>query len=429
MTDAISPYKHVQQKHLSAPLLSARDRYLAHLKSLGAGQRELRTTDAYLRHIVRIMNLDSTRSTTADEIHCAAKVWASYNGPYRQVTRWKGSPLYFTKYATQWFRFLNQLTGTAQSVFDDLLDRFAKDMVNIRGLSPKTAEGYRQRASYFLKWLTAERHGKLAAVCLKDVDDFLIRQQEKNCRIPTIVSYCQGLRTFFFYAEAKGLCVGGLPGGIRSPRLSKYRSGHLAPTWTEVRRLLKSVSGQTPLDLRAKAVVLLFVIYGLRNSEVRDLRLSDFDWRKETFGIRRAKRGGTQQYPIQFEVGEAILRYLQHGRPRTFCRHLFVSNRRPFGPLKAGAMWQIIGQRMKRAKIASDHIGPHALRHACASQLLRKGVSMLDIAEFLGHRDTRSVGIYARYDIRLLLGRSPLSVCVVFCETQRVCRTVRRYEA
>ena len=162
------------------------------------------------------------------------------------------------------------------------------------------------------------------------------------------------------------------------------------------------VNSRNALDLRARAIILLFTVYGLRSSEVCDLRLSDFDWRKETFGIRRAKRGGTQQYPIQFEVGEAILRYLQHARPRTPSRHLFVRTIRPFAPITEGAMWQIVASRMKRANVTSKHIGPHSLRHACASQLLRRDVSMLDIADFLGHRSTKCIGIYARYDTRRL---------------------------
>jgi site-specific recombinase XerD len=65
-------------------------------------------------------------------------------------------------------------------------------------------------------------------------------------------------------------------------------------------------------------------------------------------------------------------------------------------------MWQIVASRMKQAEVTSIHIGPHALRHACASQLLRKDVSMLDIADFLGHQSTRCIQIYARYDTRRL---------------------------
>jgi integrase/recombinase XerD len=52
--------------------------------------------------------------------------------------------------------------------------------------------------------------------------------------------------------------------------------------------------------------------------------------------------------------------------------------------------------------IESVNAGPHALRHACATRLLKQGSSLEEIAAFLGHRDLNSVSIYARYDIRLL---------------------------
>jgi integrase len=147
---------------------------------------------------------------------------------------------------------------------------------------------------------------------------------------------------------------------------------------------------------------LLLAIYGLRSSEVAGLRLNDFDWRGETFSVRRAKRGGIQQYPIQFEVGEAIIQYLQKGRPHCSSRQVFVSTYRPHGPIGPGPMWQIVGKRMRQLDIDLEHVGPHSLRHACATRLLRKGASLQEIADFLGHRNIKSIGIYARYDTRSL---------------------------
>ena len=52
--------------------------------------------------------------------------------------------------------------------------------------------------------------------------------------------------------------------------------------------------------------------------------------------------------------------------------------------------------------IELDHLGPHALRHACANRLLQKGSSLQEIADFLGHRNTKSVGIYAKCDMSAL---------------------------
>ena len=133
-----------------------------------------------------------------------------------------------------------------------------------------------------------------------------------------------------------------------------------------------------------------------------DLQLDDFDWRSEVFTVRRAKRGGVQQFPIQYEVGEAILTYLRHARPHVIDRHVFLGERRPWGPLLHSTVWRTVSRRMQKLGIDLDHLGPHTLRHACATRLLQKGTSLKETADFWGHRDTNSVSIYAKHDIRTL---------------------------
>ncbi len=56
-----------------------------------------------------------------------------------------------------------------------------------------------------------------------------------------------------------------------------------------MRKLLRSVKGSRPVDLRARAVLSLLVIYGLRSGEVSRLLLSDFDWREEVFVVTTRK--------------------------------------------------------------------------------------------------------------------------------------------
>jgi len=132
------------------------------------------------------------------------------------------------------------------------------------------------------------------------------------------------------------------------------------------------------------------------------LKLSDFDWMNEILTIKRAKSGRVQQFPIQFEVGEKIIRYLKHARPRCACRNLFVSLKPPYRPVDPTALWVVVASRMKRLEIKSRNFGAHSLRHACATQLLHEGSSLPDIAEFLGHRDLKSVSVYAKHDIHAL---------------------------
>jgi site-specific recombinase XerD len=347
------------------------------------------------------MNMNAMRIVSQNEIESAGRSWATYEGPFRKNLRLGGSPRVFVQVAQGWLRFHRQLETPPPNRFHRVITEFVDAMRSVRGLAPDTVRSYSSRAFVFLNWF-AETDESLERVSLRHIDDFLASKRAAGWSIQSIASQCQALRSFFRYAELQGWCTPGLALGIRSPRIPKYDGRPKAPTWAEVRRLIASAHGSSPNDLRAKAILLLFAIYGLRSSEVSGLLLSDFDWRNETFSVRRAKRGGVQQYPIQYEVGEAIIQYLQKGRKRCSSRHVFLSNYPPYGPILQGPMWQIVGKRMRRLGIQLEHVGPHSLRHGCATRLLQKGASLQEIADFLGHRNIKSIGIYVRYDIRSL---------------------------
>jgi integrase/recombinase XerD len=401
MIETITCWRSARLRHQSAPLLKEREQYLSDLLQRGFSRERVRCTATYLIHIVRVMNLNSMRVVRQMEIEAAGRSWATYEGPLRKKLALGGSPRVFVQIAQAWLRFHGQLESPPLPRFHEVLAQFIEAMRSARGLAPDTIRGYSSRAFNFLKWF-GERHESLAQVSLRHVDDFLASKREEGWSARTIASQCQALRSFFRYAELRHWCTPGLAFGIRSPRVPKYDGRPKAPTWTEVRRLIESASGSSWSDLRAKPILLLFAIYGLRSSEVAGLQLSDFDWRNETFSVRRAKRGGIQQYPIQYEVGEAIIQYLQHARKRCPSRQVFLSKYPPRGPIGPAPMWQIVATRMRKLGIQLEHVGPHSLRHACATRLLQKGASLQEIADFLGHRNIKSIGIYARFDIRLL---------------------------
>lgn len=166
--------------------------------------------------------------------------------------------------------------------------------------------------------------------------------------------------------------------------------------------MLNSPNQQTPAELRAKAILHLCATYGLRGAEVRRLLLSHFDWVNEKFIVHRAKRGPIQLFPIQCEVGEAVLRYLRFGRPKCQSNHMFVTLKPPYRPMHQCVLAQMVRSRMENLRIESKRCGTHSLRHSCATELLYRGSSLVEIAEYLGHRNIQSVSIYAKLDKRAL---------------------------
>jgi site-specific recombinase XerD len=91
-----------------------------------------------------------------------------------------------------------------------------------------------------------------------------------------------------------------------------------------------------------------------------------------------------------------LIRYLQHGRPATPRRELFLRGRAPAGPLQPTAVSEIFQAWVRRSGLPIPFQGPHCLRHAAAVHLLRQGVSLKALGDLLGHRTAESTQTYLR---------------------------------
>lgn len=398
MIDSIFLVESIREKHRKAPLLAERERYLAYLFEIGAQRERLRSVARMLLHVVRLLNLDSSRPIGMDEILQGCERWVADPSVSRQGNSRVASSYNFQLAAMNWLRFQGCLimNPRPEPPFHNLLTEFLKDMRSQRGLSLKTTLHYQTRLLPFLKSLKL-RCPDFSNVRISDVEEFLHTLRSEGKSLSSIVAYGTALRTFFGYAEQRQWCSIGIRDSIFRPRLPRIVENLSGPPWEDVRRVIASIGNLKPTDLRAKAMFLLFAVYGFRSAEVSGLTLDDIDWHRGIITVRRAKRGITQRFPLQSEVGEAIALYLEKARPQCSCRALFVTRTQPYRPVLC-SMPMIISSRIKRLGIVAQQYGPHTLRRACATQLLRTGSSIKDVADFLGHRDLRSVCIYAKYD-------------------------------
>jgi len=410
MIESLFIRKHAIAKHLSGPLLKEREEYLQYLSTQEMHPANIQNVAMDLLHIIRVMGIIEFRKVDDLEIRMAAERWAQEIKPQNYRGGNKTSAIRFAHVARRWFRYLGLLAGKPEPTcrFDSALSQFSASAR--LGVQPDTFKWYIFKVKRFLLWL-ASRHDSLSSVSTKDIDDYLEKSRLCGWRPRTLALECQSLRTFFRFAESRSWCQPGLVRAIRNPQIRSRDSKVAGPSWKDVRRLIKDSDGPSKGDCRAKAILLLCAIYALRGKEVTQLSLNDFDWHNETFTVRRRKGGPIQQFPIQHEVGEAIIRYLQTARPQCKCRDLFVTHRPPYRPLRT--LYPVINRRMRRLGIESVNFGSHSLRHACATELLRKGTALKDIASFLGHRNIESVSVYAKYDTRMLQAVAAFSLAGV----------------
>jgi integrase/recombinase XerD len=390
-------------RHFKAPLFRERDQFLESLLVYGANRRHIKATASRLLHVVGLMELSEPRMVSEPEIERAASEWSKDEEYHAFRSAGAESSYTLSLTAKRFFRFHGLLAHPepCRPAFNEVLAHFLDDLRDVKGRSPGTLQSYSKRLSRFLDWL-GRRHELLENTTLLDVDSFLEEQRAGGSKPSTINNYCVALQVFFRHLNSRGIFAQNYARGIQGSALGKPSHLLQGPSWRDVQRLLKEPQAPTRGEIRDRAILLLLSIYGLRASEVSNLVLNDFDWLNETFTVRRVKRGAIQQFPIQYEVGAAIVKYLKVVRPACSCRHLFVTRYAPFRRVDPTALRPMLSRKLDALSIPSEHRGPHALRHACATQLLHRGFSLRDIADFLGHRGISSVGIYAKHDMRSL---------------------------
>jgi len=80
--------------------------------------------------------------------------------------------------------------------------------------------------------------------------------------------------------------------------------------------MLSVVERRMPVGKRDYAILLLLVTYGLRAREVAALLLDHIDWKRERLHVPERKADHATAYPLSTIVGDAIVDYLQYGRPK-----------------------------------------------------------------------------------------------------------------
>ena len=361
------------KRYLAAPLLEERVRYLTHCAEQGSGPRSLKKIAYYQLATTAWLDLQRHDGIRIEQIESAADRWLSSHPPHGARIDGQPSRVAFIAEATHWLEFLNWLyvPPTPPYPFADLVKAFADHMSQERGLSQVTIYTRCNRVEEFLSRFGAGLR-TLQDLCIANVDAAISQKgAQDGCTRTSVRTYAYVIRSFLRYAEQREWCKPGLAAAILPPRAYSCEGLPAGPTWEDVKRLCAATAGDRPSDIRDHAAILLFAGYGFRVSEVRRLRLEDFDWEREGIRISRSKQYvRTQTYPLSQTVGEAVLRYIRQVRPRCKHREVFLSLKAPVRPLGSSALWQIVSRHLRALGITTKYHGPHSLRHASATRLL-----------------------------------------------------------
>jgi site-specific recombinase XerD len=270
-----------------------------------------------------------------------------------------------------------------------------------RVLATATIANYVRFTREFLKDCFGSAPVRLSLLCAGDVVRF-VQRHAPRLHLKTAKLLTTALRSFLQYTRYRGYVRLDLAAAVPAVANWSMSSIPRAIAADQVRRLLAQVNRRTAIGRRDYAVLLLLARLGLRSSEVVFLELDDIDWKHGSLRVH-CKGGRLVQLPLPKDVGEALAAYLQHGRPRSTCRRVFLRAKAPVrgfqGPSAVGT---IVRHALLRAAINAPTTGAHQFRHGLATEMLRHGASLSEIGELLGHRSPETTKIYTKVDINAL---------------------------
>ena len=283
------------------------------------------------------------------------------------------------------------------------LGRYAQYLEEVCGVAPSTRTAYLRIVARFLTTRfgtgDVQWHTVSAYVLTAFVQQEAATKHGGGRKLPS-----SAVRSLLRFLVFRGELAPGLEAAVPTPREWTHAPLPARLTVEEVERVLATWTGESPKALRNQAILLLLARLGVRAHEVAALCCEDIHWYEGRVRIRPGKTHHERCLPLTQEVGGAVAAYLQHGRPPTTSRHLFLHGRAPFRPLAdPTAISRMAARALVRAGITSPaRLGAHIFRHTAASQMVNQGVSFKNVADVLGHRSLQTTGIYAKLDVAAL---------------------------
>lgn len=157
---------------------------------------------------------------------------------------------------------------------------------------------------------------------------------------------------------------------------------------------------------RDKAILVLFLTYGLRLSELQQLNVSSFNFSRGEFTIYR-KRNKESRMPLNQSVSIVINEYLTQERPKDDA---------VMEEHKDALFLSLQGKRMTERQIRElvkkyTSIGlkssrdsgysPHKLRATAATSLIGRGNSIYDVQALLDHEQVTTTQLYAAHKMNV----------------------------
>ena len=274
------------------------------------------------------------------------------------------------------------------------VDRFEQYLREVKQASENTVQSYRRDLMQMITYLEEKGIREAAKVTKTSLHGYILHMEEQGKAATTISRMMAAMKAFFNY-ECMQACIRRNPAeSLHAPKVEKKAPVVLRVD--QVSALLAQPSGQTPKEIRDKAMLALLYATGIRVSELIGIQMEDINMNIGFLVCRNGERERT--IPFGRSAKAALEEYLEHARNDLLrgkgSDYFFVNC--TGGAMSRQGFWKIIKYYGEKAGIEED-ITPHTLRHSFAAHLIARGADMRAVQTILGHSDMATTQMYAAY--------------------------------
>lgn len=272
------------------------------------------------------------------------------------------------------------------------INSFISYLHNVKRTSDNTEMSYKRDLNKLNKYLEKRNIREMNQVTREDLCAYILYLEENHFAAATISRNIASIKAFYHFLTKEGMVSEDISDALKAPKIEKKMPEILS--MEQVVRLLEQPDGDSPKEIRDKAMLELLYATGIRVTELISLKISDVNLQMGFLVCRDGNR--ERVIPFGNEARNALLRYFEGARDAMVEDRnsdiLFVNCSGQ--PMSRQGFWKLIKFYAKKAGIEED-ITPHTLRHSFAAHLVENGADLRSVQEMLGHSDISTTQIYA----------------------------------
>lgn len=282
--------------------------------------------------------------------------------------------------------------------FEDEIESFVGALRFEREMAANTCEAYERDLRSFSVYMSGRGHVSAGDVTRDEIDGYFKAERERAMASTTRARRLVALKMFYRHLAERRLIASDPMALVDRPRKARILPKVLSED--ETFAMIDEVKGDSPRDLRDRALLEVMYGCGLRVTETCELRIEDIVSDGELLRIL-GKGSKERLVPFGGAAANALAVYLASARA-SFVKGAasgnFVFLTRLGKPFTRQGIFKIIRERAAAVGIAARRISPHVLRHCFASHMLQRGADIRAIQEMLGHADIGTTQIYTHVD-------------------------------